>query len=447
MQIYTKRAAESPYWNEYMETMPREKLDQLHLRRLQRLVKYAYENIPMYRDLYDKAKVKPEDIKTLDDFAEKIPTIDKPDVVRYQGDNPPFGGSIVKDCEEYISFYFQTSGTTGAPLKEVGYYRDMLSTGWVFKWWAHGIRPADIFYVAFPFGTFMAFWCAYYDAVALGAQIITAGGLTTEQRVRQIMELKPTVLLATPTYAMRIAEVAREMGIDPAKSSIKFVTSAGEAGYVLPTIREATERAWGAKALDLYGISDLWGSTSWHCPSHPDRLHLTETIAYPLVLDEEGKVMPEGGKGEWTLTSYSTIMPLIKYRTHDVVEWHRESCDCGRTWVWLRDGVLGRTDQMVTIKGSNVYPTAIQTIIGETEGLSENLEIHITTEAEGDAVKVKVEAAPEVSAERYEELRRNLADELRYRIGVSMKVEILPPKSLPRYEVKAKRVFDHREKK
>src|SRR3990172_6783355 len=136
MQIYSKRAAASPYWNEYMETMPREKLDQLHLRRIQRLVKYAYE---------------------------KIPTIDKPDVVRYQGDNPPFGGSIVKDSDEYISFYFQTSGTTGAPLKEVGYYRDMMSTGWVFKWWAHGIRPNDIFYVAFPFCTFIAFFCAYYD--------------------------------------------------------------------------------------------------------------------------------------------------------------------------------------------------------------------------------------------------------------------------------------------
>lgn len=446
MQIYSKLSEESPYWNEYMETMPREKLDQLHLRRLQQLVKYAYEKIHMYRDLYVKAHVKPEDIKTLADFAEKIPTIDKVDVVRYQGKNPPFGGSIVQGCEEYISFYFQTSGTTGTPLKEVGSYRDMLSTGWVFKWWAHGIRPADVFYVAFPFGIFMAFWCAYYDAVALGAQVITSGGLTTEQRVRQIMELKPTVLLATPTYAMRLAEVAREMGIDPAQSSIKFVTSAGEAGYVLPTIREAAERAWGAKAIDLYGISDLWGSTAWHCTYHSDRLHLTETIAYPLVLDEEGKVVSDGGIGEWVLTNYSTVMPLIKYRTHDVVEWHKGTCDCGRTWVWLRGGVLGRTDHMVTIKGSNVYPTAIQTIIGETAGLSDNLEIHIKTEEEGDAVKVKVEALPAVSNVKYEELRKSLANELRYRIGVSMKVEILPPKSLPRYEVKAKRVFDHRNK-
>ena len=447
MQLYTDQVKDSPYWNEYLETMPREKLDQLHLRRLQRLIKHAYEKIPMYQELYDKANVKPEDIKTLDDFRVKIPSIDKPDVVKSQTDNPPFGGSIVKGSEEYLTFYFQTSGTTGTPLKEIGYYRDMLSTGWVFKWWAHGIRPVDSFYFAFPFGTFMAFWCAYYDAVALGAQVVTSGGLTTEQRVRQIQELKPTVLVATPTYAMRIAEVARDMGIDASETSIKFVTSAGEPGYVLPTIREATEKAWGAKALDLYGLSDLWGSTSWHCPSHPDRLHLTESIAYPMVLDEDGGMVPEGGKGEWVLTNYATVMPLIKYRTHDIVEWHKESCDCGRTWTWLRDGVLGRTDQMVTIKGTNVYPTAIQTIIGETAGLSENLEIYIVTGPGGDAVNVKVEPAPDVPAEKHDDLKSTLANEFRYKIGVAIKVEIVPPKSLPRYEVKAKRVFDNRTKK
>jgi phenylacetate-CoA ligase len=261
------------------------------------------------------------------------------------------------------------------------------------------------------------------------------------------MEMKPTVLVATPTYAMRIAEVAREMGIDPSQSSIKVVSSAGEPGYVIPTIRDAAEKAWGAKALDLYGLSEVWGCDVWHCPVHLDRLHLTETIACGMVLDEEGKLVEEGGQGEWVLTSYSTIMPLIKYRTHDVVEWHKAPCDCGRTWIWLRGGVLGRTDQMVTIKGTNVYPTAIQGIIGGIKGLSENLEIHIMTEEGADAVNVKVEPLLEVSTERFEELGTQLGNELRYKIGVGMRVEIVPPNTLPRYEVKAKRVFDHRKKK
>ena len=446
VQLYSQRSMESPYWNEYLETMPREKLDQLHLRRLQHLVGYAYENVPMYQDLYDKAGVRPGDIRTLDDFREKIPSIDKPDVVRYQNQHPPFGDSVVRDSGDYFNFYFQTSGTTGTPLKEIGYYRDMVTNGWVFKWWAHGIRPRDIIYFAFPFGTFMAFWAAYHSAVALGAQIISSGGATTEQRVKQIMETKPTVLVATPTYALRIAEVAREMGMDPVGSSIRIVSSAGEPGYVLPAIRESVEKAWGAKALDLYGLSDLWGCDAWHCPVHPDRLHLTETVAYGIVLDEEGKLVPEGGQGEWVLTNFVNIMPLIKYRTHDVVEWHKEPCDCGRTWIWLRNGVLGRTDQMVTIKGTNVYPTAIQSITGEINGLTENLEIHIRAEEGGNAVAVKVEADPKVPAERYEELRTKLVNDLRYKIGVSIAVEILQPRSLPRYEIKAKRVFDHRKK-
>ena len=447
MRLYSKRATESPYWNEYMETMPREQLDQLHLRRLQQLIKYAYANIPMYKDIYDKAGVKPEDIQSLDDFVRKIPTIDKPDVIKYQMDNPPFGGSIVQNSQEYQTFYFQTSGTTGTPLKEIGYYRDIQSTGWGFMWWAHGIRPTDIFYICFPFGSFMGFWAPYHDAATYGAQVITAGGLTTEQRVKQIQELKPTVLVATPTYVMRIAEVAREMGIDPAKTSIKFICSAGEPGYVISTIREAAEKAWGAKALDFYGISDLWGCSFWHCPTNPDRHHHNETIAQALVLDENGNLIPDGEKGELVVTSYVSIMPMIKYRTHDVVEWHKETCDCGRTWLWLREGVLGRTDQMVTIKGTNVYPTAIQTIIGETEGLSENLEIHIVPGDDGDRVNVKVEPVPDVAAEKYAELKEKLAGELRYKIGVRIGVEIVEPMSLPRYEVKAKRVFDHRKKK
>ena len=444
MQLYSQRGMESPYWNEYMETMPREKLDALHLRRLQSLIKYAYEHIPMYRDLYDKAHVKPDDIKSLDDFANKIPTIDKSDVVLYQSLRPPFGDSIVKDSDDYCNFYFQTSGTTGTPLKEIGYYRDMVKNGWVFNWWANGIRPRDIIYFAFSFGTFMAFWSAYHSAVSLGAQIISSGGASTEQRVKQIMELKPTVLLATPTYALRIAEVAREMGIDPARTTIRIVSSAGEPGYVLPALRESVEKTWGAKAIDLYGLSDLWGCDAWHCPVHLDRLHLTETVAYGIVLDKEGRPVPDGGQGEWVLTNFVNIMPLIKYRTHDVVEWHKEPCDCGRTWIWLRNGVLGRTDQMVTIKGTNVYPTAIQSIIGESDGLTENLEIHIHAEEGGSAVTVRVEADPAVSSDRYGELMTKLANDLRYRIGVAMKVEIMPPRSLPRYEMKAKRVFDHR---
>lgn len=447
MGLYTAKALASPYWDEYLETLPREKLDALHLRRIKALVKYAYDRVPMYRQVYEEAGFHPEDLKTLDDYIDKVPTIDKADVVRYQNQNPPFGGAVVSGAEEYINFLYMTSGSTGVPLLEPGYFKD-IHQQWIYKWWAHGIRHTDIFYLAFPFGTFMGFWSAYFDALILGAQVISSGGQDSKGRIRQIVELKPTVLIATPTYALHLAEVAAEMGINAAETTIKYVDTTGEAGAIIPSIGQALEKAWGAKAIDQYGISELWGSTSWHCPLHRDRFHLSEAVAYGIVLDPEGRKVPSGGTGEFVLTTYNaTVMPLIKYRTHDVVEWHLEGCDCGRTWLWLRNGVLTRTDQMVTIKGTNVYPSGIQGILGTFSELSPALEIHFITAEDGDAVMVKVEAREGVPAESYETLRDRVAEELRAKIGVRMGVEILPPKSLPRYEQKAKRVFDHRQKR
>ena len=364
-----------------METMPRAELDSLHLKRLRALIQFAYGKIPMYRELYDAAGVKPEDIRTLDDYAQKLPFIDKDVVLRYQ----LVGKSVVPGSQERISFLYQTSGTTGKPLMEPGYFPDIINQ-WACSWWAHGIRPGDVFYFAFPFGTFMAFWSAYFDALLLGAQVISGGGVDSKTRIHQIQQLRPTVLMATPTYALRLAEVAKEMGVDSRATTIRIVSTCGETGPIVPKIRRALEEAWNAKATDLYGISELWGSTNWECPRHQDRMHLLESSAYGMVIDESGNVAPDGATGEYVLTCYeATVQPLIKYRTHDIVEWHKEPCDCGRSWLWLQGGVLGRTDQMIRVKGTSVYPTAIQVFLGEVKGLSERLEIHIYKD-EGDLI-------------------------------------------------------------
>lgn len=446
MALYSRQAHESPFWNPYLETMPREQLDKIHLRRIQEIIKFAYDNVPMYRVLYDEVGLKPEDIKTLDDYHCKVPAIDKGTVLRFQEKNPPFGDAVVKDCDELMNMFFMTSGSTGKPLMEPGSFRDgALENSWAPQWWAHGIRPGDSIYVAFPFGTFMAFWAAYYDALHLGAKVITAGGLDTAARVRQIIDLKPTVLLATPTYALRLAEVGREMGFDMTKTSIKYVTTAGEAGSVIPYIKTSLEKAWGAKAMDLYGISELWGSTNWQCPVHANRMHATESIFYGIVVDEDGKLVPDGGEGEYLITSYTaSLMPLIKYRTRDKVRWSHEPCECGRTWMWLDGGVLGRSDQMIVIKGTNVYPTGVQAIIGDIEGLSSHLEIHVSKGNDGDAIDVKVEPKEDISEEEVQKLTQKTVEELRRLIGVRIGVEIVKIGSLPRFEQKAKIVFDHR---
>lgn len=441
--LYSQKAMESPYWNEALETLPREKLDALHLKRLQSLIKYVYDNIPMYREIYDAASVRPKDIRTLEDYVEKLPTIDKQDVLKYQVE----GKTTVPGSEHYTSFLYQTSGSTGKPLVEPGYYPDIINM-WVYQWWAHGIRPGDIFYFAFPFGSFQGFWSAYFDVFLLGAQAISGGGVDSKKRIHQILEFRPTVLISTPTYALRLAEVARELGFDSRATSIRVVSTAGEAGSMVPGIRRAIEEAWNAKAIDLYGISELWGSSSWECPSNQDRMHLGESTAYGIVVDNQGKLAPNGARGEFVLTNYeATVQPMVKYRTHDVVEWHKEPCNCGRTWLWLKGGVLARTDQMVTVKGTNVYPSSIQILLGDIKGLSERMEIHIDRNGDLDRVSVKVEPSPEVNEESYAALRAQAQEILRLKIGVGIPVEVVPPLSLPRYELKAKLIFDNRLKK
>jgi phenylacetate-CoA ligase len=442
--LYSRKAHESQYWNESMETMARPELDAMHLRRLQKLIHHAYHTVPMYREIYDKAGVKPEDIRTLEDYATKLPSIDKSDVSFYQRQ----GDATVRRSEEHVTFMYQTSGTSGNILLEPGYYPDLVNN-WTYQWWAHGIRPSDTFYFAFPFGTFMAFWSAYQDALLLGGKTITGGGVDTKTRILQIQQFRPTVLVATPTYALRLAEVAREMGVDPRSTSVRIVTTAGEPGAIVPAIRRAIEDAWDAKALDLYGISELWGSTSWECPKHPDRMHLSESSAYGIVVDENEQVVPDGGKGEFVLTSYeATVQPLIKYRTHDLVEWHKDRCDCGRTWLSLRGGVLARTDQMVTLKGANVYPTSVQVLLGQVQGLSELIQIHING---GDGVPttvdIKVEPNAGIEQASLPALKGQAEKLLHDMIGVTIPVEIVPYQSLPRYELKSKVVFDHRPKR
>ena len=441
---YSHAAQGSPFWNEPLETMPRRELDAMHLRRLQGLIHYAYHNIPMYREIYDKAGVKPEDIQTLDDYAKKLPSIDKSDVLFYQKQ----GKSAVPGSAEHTTYMYQTSGTTGNILLEPGYYPDNVN-GWTYLWWAHGVRPSDRFYFAFPFGIFMGFWAAYQDALVLGGQIITGGGVDTKTRVLQIQQFRPTVLIATPTYALRLAEVAREMGVDPRASSVRIVTTAGEPAAIVPAIRRAIEDAWDAKALDLYGVSELWGSTSWECPKHQDKMHFSESSAYGIVVDEMGGMVPDGGKGEFVLTSYeANLQPLIKYRTRDIVEWHKAPCDCGRTWLSLRGGILARSDQMVTVKGTNVYPTSVQVLLGQVQGLSERLEIDIHG---GDgvpvSVEVKVEPSEGVAQASFPALKAQAEKLLHDMIGVTIPVEVVQFQSLPRYELKAKVVFDHRPKR
>ena len=443
--VLSAKSLASPFWNEYTETMERERLDALHLRRLQRLVAYAYERVPFYRKLYDKAGFKPQDIRTLADFDRLVPAIDKRDLVEAQQADPPWGDAVALP-EDVNLFRFQTSGSTGVPLAiPVSYYSSHhYGEQWVYGFWAVGMRPRDSFYFAFTWGTFIGFWSAYWGVRRLGGTVYSGGGVTTEMRLKQIAELRPTVLVSTPTYALAMAEKARELGMDLAATSIKWTYHAGEPGGNVPTTRRAIEEAWGARTYELYGIGEV-GAIAPGCPLQRG-VHLAEDQSYATVVDpERGRPVADGEVGENLVTSYIQFsQPVIKYRSHDLVRPVRQRCPCGRTWMLFEGGVLGRTDHMIIIKGTNVYPTAVEALLGDVPGLTSHYEIHVARGRAGDELTVKVEARPDAGAGEFERLQ-HAAERLLYeRIMVRIGVEIQPPGSLPRYELKARRFFDHR---
>jgi phenylacetate-CoA ligase len=278
----------------------------------------------------------------------------------------------------------------------------------------------------------------------LGGTVISGGGLDSKARIQQIREYRPDVVLATPTYALYLVEVAKEMGVDLAKTSVSTMIVSGEPGGSIPATRQAIEEGWGARAYELYGIAEL-GPTNPGCAMQ-NGVHLCEDWYHALVVDESGAPVAPGEVGEHIVTSYIQHgQPLIKYRTHDLVRFTDEPCGCGMTWRYNPGGVLGRTDQMIIVKGVNVYPSAVESLLHRVAGLSEHYELHVEREAANDRVGLKVEARPDLAAAGYPTLAGEAEHLLKATIGVSIGVEVTAPGTLPRYELKAKRFFDHRQ--
>lgn len=446
-KLLSPKSYKSIYWNEYSQTIPREKLNYLHLKRLRNLLQYAYENNKFYRDLYDKHQVNIDDIKTLDDFKYMIPLTDKPMIQASQTSNNLYGDNMAVD-NSFIAAHFATSGTTGKPLNEAieDYSMWRVGQSWCPAYWSAGMRPDDTFFFAFDFGGFAGFWTAYWGALRFGAKIVSGAGvgMTTEKRIQQILDLKPTVLVATPTYTLHMANVAKKMGIDPAKTSVKYYVGAGEPGSAsVPMIKKRIEEAWGCKCAEVLGISEI-PAVNPTC-ERGDGFHEHEMHQFAWVRNPEtGKEVSEGEVGERIVTSlsnYGTI--FINYRTHDLMR-PAYSCSCGCTWVYYKGGVLGRTDHMIIYKGTNIYQAAVENIVNGFPSASDHFQLILTREKDEDNMIIKLEPKEDVPPEKYNQLAKGLTAELKVKIGVTVPVEIVPVNSLPRYDVKTKRVIDER---
>jgi phenylacetate-CoA ligase len=440
--------AHSPYWNPRHETMPREELEALQLRKLKNLIEWTEAQVPYHSKRLHDAGVTADSLKSLDDLR-RIPFFTREDWMQGQLDQPPYG-PILAAPEEAAIRYHLTSGTTGrTPIRVLDSMKDWewIAEMWCYGFWGFGIRPEDTVFFAFSYGTFVGFWGAHYACEKIGCLVLPGGNMTTDARVKQIADMNATVVCSTPTYALRMAQEAQNMGIDLAAGPVKRLILSGEPAGSIPATKKLIEEQWGAKAGDTAGMTELGTIMIFECDHQPGGTHIIEDHFIEEVIDPETEEpVPYGERGERVVTSFGRgFIPVIRYRTRDfVVKVPADKCTCGRTFDIYEGGIRGRVDDMKLVRGTNVYPRAVEAIVREYREIDE-FQIHLFT-AEGirDEIEVLIEV-PDPNADRdriVAELSTALADAHE---GLRFSVRIVENESLPRFELKAKRVLDDRE--
>ena len=437
------------FWNPRTEKMPREKLVELQLAKLRVMLAWAKERSPLWQRKLKGTGIEPEDIRRLEDI-QAIPFLTKSEILDSQQEYPLYGDIFSASPELGIA-YHQTSGTSGrTPLRVVETPRDWAwaANTWASGLYAFGVRSADVAYFPFGYGPFQGFWGTHYGIQKLGAMTIPGGAQSSENRIRQIIELGATVVVTTPSYAIRLAQVAEEMGIDLAQGSkVEFLVHAGEPGANVPATKAMIEKAWGAHSGDFAGMSESSGLTCFECSEKPGGIHIIEDSFLEEVVDPTtGKWVGYGERGERITTSFGKgIIPLLRYRTGDLVERVPGSrCTCGRTWDLYNGGILGRVDDMKLIRGTNVFPSAIEAVVRKHERIREfQIVLHKVNYL--DEITVRLEPKPEVAASEWPGLGQQLSKDLaEAHEGLRFNVEMVPPGELPTFELKARRLVDKR---
>ncbi len=440
--------AVSPYWNPKTETLAREDLRRLQGLRLAEVVARAWQASPFHRRLFEQAGVKPEQVRGLDDL-ERLPFTTREAWMECQKRTPPFGDMLALPFEQAVR-YHTTSGTTGrTPLRVLDTRVDWkwIAECWCYGFHGFGIRPVDRVFFAFSYGTFIGFWGAHYACEKMGCLVLPSGNMTTEGRVALIADMQATVVCATPTYALRLAQEARERGVDLVNGSVERLILSGEPAGSIPATKRLIEGQWGAKAADTAGMTEIGTIMMFECEKQPGGTHIIEDQVIEEVIDPDtGRSVGYGEQGERVVTSFGRgMIPLVRYRTRDlVVRVPHTRCTCGRTFDLYDGGILGRVDDMLLVRGTNVYPRAVEAIVREHAAVDE-FQIHLTTV---DGIRDEIAVRCEVRAgheAQWPKVRERLAADLAAAIeGLSIPVVEAARGSLPRFELKAKRVKDER---
>jgi len=433
------------YWDEKIETLPREELEKYQLEQLAKHLEFSYNNSGYYHEAFDKTGVKPSDLKQLSDLA-KFPFVHKK-IERDRQLAKPLLGDMVAVNEEEVVFVSASSGSTGVPTlspfthQDFQEFQDVQSR----NFWMAGVRPTDRYVHALNFTLFVG-GPDVIGAQNLGALCLWVGTVPSERLLYVLKEFQPTVIWTTPSYAWYLGETAKKQGIDPARDlAIRTIIVAGEAGGSIPATRDAIEKLWNARVYDFYGISDIFGSCAAMC-SERNGLHIAEDhILVEVINPETLEPVHDCERGEIVLTTLrKTARPMIRFRTGDFGTVNREPCPCGRTHA--RININGRLDDMLIVSGVNVFPSDIEFAIRGTEDITGEYRITAITENFTTRFKVEVERSSG-SKEDTDAIAENVSLKIKTRTGVKPKeVVVLDEGSLPRATHKAKRLVDLRSK-
>jgi len=430
-------------WNEEFETLPREALEALQLKRLQTTVERVYATVPFYKKKFDEAGIKPSDVRSLDDLR-LLPFTVKNDL----RDNYPYGLFSVPMSS--VVRVHASSGTTGKPIV-VGYTKRDIDT------WAElmartlscaGIHKGDIVHNAYGYGLFTGGLGAHYGAERIGASVIPISGGNTKRQVMILKDFGPTAMTCTPSYSLHLAEVAADMGVDPA-NDFKIRVGCFGAEPWSERMRDQIEKLFGCDAIDIYGLSEVIGpGVSSGCLEGKSGLHVFEDHFIPEIIDPEtGEVLPFGEKGELVFTSITKeAFPVIRYRTRDISALHPEVCVCGRTFMRM-DRVTGRTDDMLIIRGVNVFPSQIESVLMEIEGIEPHYQLIVDRDGPLDTLEVQVEVNEKIFSDeikQLEQLERRVQRDIKETLGTTCRCKLVEPKTIQRSEGKAQRVIDKR---
>lgn len=436
-------AAHRPYWDEALETQPRADWDALKLQLLQKHLLHAYHNSPFYRASFDAAGVHPEEVRSLDDIR-RFPFINKQTLRDRQLAVPPFG-DLVAVPERDIVYISASSGSTGVPTASPFSSTDF--DEWIDyearQFWSSGLRPEDRYAHSRNFSLFVGGPCVL-GAQKLGALSIHAGTVPSERLLAILRQFQVTAIWTTPSYAWYLGETAIKEGIDLRKDlAVRRIFVAGEPGGSIPETRQRIEDLWGAAVYDYYGLSDIFGSCAGMC-EEKDGLHWAEDhILVEVLHPESNERVEEGARGELVLTTLrKTARPMVRFRTGDIVSFTSEPCGCGRTSIRLQ-GVHGRLDDMLIIKGANLFPGDVEAIARRDHDFTGEYRLIVERENHLDRLTVELERSPAFAGSD-EALAHRFGRQLKSITGVSASVTILPADTLPRATHKARRVEDRR---